>query len=106
MRQLHRFSDEQKIEILQGLIQLRKDGHFAAIHAQGEQLRVQYAVGGPKLLLGWRQAARMVAKARETAGLEPAGLLAEVQKLPVAKSLRPRRSATAAAAAAGGSAGR
>jgi hypothetical protein len=102
MRQLPRFSDEQKIAILQGLIQLRKDGHFAAIHAQGEQLRVQYAVGGPKLLLGWRQAARMVAKASETAGLAIAALLLEVQKPPVVKSLRPRRSATAAATAADG----
>lgn len=67
MRQLTRLTVAEQIEVLQGLVQLRKDGHFHAIYSNGEQLRVQYEFDGPILLLGWRKALEMVTAAKEAA---------------------------------------
>lgn len=57
----------QEIEIIAGLLQLRRDGHFQAIWVNGDLIRVQYDPGGPTSILGWKTAARMVATAREAA---------------------------------------
>lgn len=61
----HPQADAERIEILQGLLELRRDGHFEAIWASDNQLRVQYEVDGPLHFLSWRRAKVMVQTARE-----------------------------------------
>lgn len=82
----------EQVNILAGLLKLRKDGHFAAIYVQGDQLRVQYQVDGPILLLGWRRAKEMVRTAEEATARATAGLGPVVRKPPA-----PERSQRAAA---------
>ncbi len=79
-----------KVRIIQGLIQLRKDGQFAGIDANMNTVRIQFAVGGYWKLIGWRKAWEMVDTARRVA----AGELVEVQ-LPIRKPVVAER-ATAA----------
>lgn len=87
--------EAERIDVIAGLLQLKKDGHFHQIWV-GMQIRVQYAVDGPIKLLGWRKAQDMVRTARAAS----AALLAAefpAQRKPAA----PERSGSAAAASSG-----
>ena len=86
-----------RIRIIQGLLQLKRDGHFHAVDVTGHTIRVQYQVDGPRKLMGWRRAHEMV----QTAATALAAHL-EVERKPPASEGARRATATAA----GGSEGR
>jgi hypothetical protein len=57
--------EETKAQIVRGLLQLRKDGHFHAIYVSGDVLRIQFEEYGLKELIGWRKAHEMVMAASQ-----------------------------------------
>ncbi len=65
MRLAQPLTDADRIAILKGLLQLRRDGHFYAIWATDNQIRVQYEFQGPTHILSWRRAMEMVETARQ-----------------------------------------
>lgn len=79
--------DQTRIEILTGLIQLRKDGHFHAIDA-GNCIRIQFEACGPWKHIGWRRAAEMVETARQALAAALQGDQAPQRKPPAPESAR------------------
>lgn len=60
-------TDQELIEIAQGLILLRKAGKYHQVWVTDKTIRVQKTAGGPKSILGWRNARDMARAAREAA---------------------------------------
>ena len=84
--------DRTRVEIIQGLIALRKDGHFAGLDANDCTVRIQFDAGGDWKLIGWRKAWEMVDTAKKAIAAAPIEPQGPIRKPPVAER------ATAAAA--------
>jgi hypothetical protein len=86
-------SDAERIKILQGLLQLRKDGHFHAIWATDNSLLIQHEPHGRRCFLSWRRAKAMVATAQEAAAAPEIAKDGTRRKPPAAEG--PQRAETA-----------
>jgi hypothetical protein len=91
--------EAERLDVIAGLLALRRDGHFWALHVDAMRLKIRWEEDGPLLLLGWREAARMVSTAREVAAQLPAEGIPIVRKPPVAE--RPQRALRAKGAGSG-----
>ncbi len=61
--------EAERLRIVAGLLELRKDGHFAEIYVDAMILRVRWKADSPIHLMGWKAAARMVGQAKAAAAL-------------------------------------
>lgn len=77
--------EKKRIEIISGLLRLKRDGHFHAIWATDYTIKVQYAADGPIKMLGWRKACDMVKTASESAALALAAELEASRKPPASE---------------------
>lgn len=92
--------ETDRIRILQGMIQLRRDGHFAEVYVDQGILRVRWRPDGPILLFSWKNAAKMVGRAKSAAALERLAGRDPLAKAPASERPQPAQTAKAQSARA------
>ncbi len=75
-RSANRNEEAHRLDIISGLLALKRDGHFETIWATDTILKVKYSVYGPIVMLSWKKAATMVTNHRNAGA---AALAAEME---------------------------